>query len=69
MKFSMTGQEKGDCLIEVAAQAGLTAYIKVLVPLKNKGIHMYSLSNIQALSFYFIIHYLYRYGTKKSALK
>ena len=26
MKFSMTGQEKGDCLIEVTAGAGLTVY-------------------------------------------
>ena len=26
MKFSMTGQEKGDFLIEVTAWAGLTVY-------------------------------------------
>ena len=26
MKFSMTGQEKGDCLIEVTAWEGLTVY-------------------------------------------
>jgi hypothetical protein len=28
MKFSMTGQEKGDCLIEVTTWAGLTIYIQ-----------------------------------------
>ena len=27
MKFSLTGQEKGDLLIEVTAMAGLTAYV------------------------------------------
>jgi hypothetical protein len=27
MKFSMTGQEKGDLLIQVTAWAGLTVYI------------------------------------------
>jgi hypothetical protein len=26
MTFSMTGQEKGNCLIEVTAWAGLTVY-------------------------------------------
>ena len=28
MKFSMTGQEKGDLLIQVTAWAGLTIYIQ-----------------------------------------
>jgi hypothetical protein len=27
MKFSMTGQEKGDCLIEVTAWTSLTVFI------------------------------------------
>ena len=29
MKFSMSGQEKGDCLIEVTAWASLTVYIYI----------------------------------------
>jgi hypothetical protein len=27
MKFAVTGQEKGDCLIEVTTWVGLTVYI------------------------------------------
>ena len=29
MKFSMTGQDKGDLLIEMATWAGLTVYSKI----------------------------------------
>jgi hypothetical protein len=38
MKFSMTGQEKGDCLIEVTTWGGLTGYNTVLmvIPELNK---------------------------------
>ena len=38
MKFSMTGQEKGDCLIEVTTWGGLTGYNIVLkvIPELNK---------------------------------
>ena len=31
MKFSMSGQEKGDCLIEVTAGASLTVYIYMIL--------------------------------------
>jgi hypothetical protein len=31
MKFSMSGQEKGDCLIEVTAWASLTVYIYIYI--------------------------------------
>ena len=31
MKFSMTGQEKDDLLIEVTAQAGVTVYLDEMV--------------------------------------
>jgi len=30
MKFSMTGQEKGDILIQVTTWAGLTVYVNIL---------------------------------------
>ena len=39
MKFSMRGQEKGDCLIEVTTWGGLTGYNTVLmkvIPELNK---------------------------------
>ena len=38
MKLSMTGQEKGDCLIEVTTWGGLTGYNTVLkvIPELNK---------------------------------
>jgi len=36
MKFSMTGQEKGNCLIEVTAWAGLTVYTFTLTYCSNR---------------------------------
>ena len=35
MKFSMTGQEKGDCLIEVTTWGGLTGYNTVLMVIQE----------------------------------
>ena len=36
MKFSMTGPEKGDLLIQVTAWAGLTVQIKYSEPMLQK---------------------------------
>ena len=41
MKFSMTGQEKGDFLIEVTVWAGLTVYIYILLYLLYKSLTLY----------------------------
>jgi hypothetical protein len=35
MKFSITGKEKSDCLIEVSTWAGLTVHVHVYIPMNN----------------------------------
>jgi hypothetical protein len=47
MKYSMTGQEKGDILMQVTTQAGLTVYGKPcsvsVLPIKTKKVSFESL--------------------------